>query len=1135
MLVTTKDEQNKRSDIISNLNKSMLVEAGAGAGKTRLVVTRNLEQLKKGVLTADQLVDITFTNAAAEELRFRLLNALHNEVDKLTGEEKSRIQKAIKDESLIQISTIHSFCKRLLTEQSFAARLPMDFKLLEDLEATDRKTRFFENWYRDLDKNEIITVEKEYYRGKAGTAIYQTFMTICELPDDTVFQYDDSILSKNTLSDYVLKIKTRLKKVFECMLIAAQNTMPKLGYTSFDDVCNITDSRCRAIVKKDAINAWKILKKSDQVEKNEELIKIYKDILEDADSSKTEIKNLFAGTSINDLGYSCTKNGVNHSEDAYEDFKGLIGVEKNLLIDLSLYQNALIVDMAMKARKAYRSFCKLPENRHEITNDGLLQEALNLVKNDIEARKYFQSKFSCIYVDEFQDTDLVQRELVEILCQDPDDPSKRREGSLFFVGDPKQSIYAFRGADVDVYLDFKEKNAKSDVADLEEYVLDDNYRSEKPIIDWVNDYFETKFGMDSIVYSRMNHKVDNPDGDKVIRGVYKLSYPNWAKESKKPYVYDGRKVSLNKGIDCKLLTTLIQHLVSEHFQIWDETENGSEMVLRDIQYKDFLVLCLKKKDINIYADQLKEVGIPTNLCGAIDNENDEILLRALQLVKVLANPYCNWKAIHGAKEVLLSGRITNENEAEGEKRLLHLQEITKKMSASEVLQFIVHHPEYLLKDESTGAEVVMAQSRLQQMLEAVQASACGDLQDIVKRIEAYMKTGSDKELSLEKNQDAVRLMNLHKAKGLEGKIVIICARSTRKAITKDAYHSMQEYYPFAGSGNTGFASYLNDSSIIKKAKIKEEQERIRLDYVEATRAEEALIFMDSLKNNCIFNDADFSNAKDLLKLSNGIKNDIESIYKDPSKKLDKTTTNTVTYDGFPYNEPGDPNQSICIARSITPSGMEDTKEQWDPGEEKGRPYSSVFGTVLHRCFELMIKILRNNEMPIVISVINQAIMENYIDVIYDGKDDQKPEDILKLYKNYLEDRMNLFLSDTDLQKKIKDAKSVYTELSFSQYADKDQIEKVNSDLAKYMNFEDETLYWINGKADLVLVNNDDSVEIIDYKSDHIGNKTMAEFQKHLSDKYDPQQELYRFALSEMLGIDVDNISYKYYHLYADKP
>jgi ATP-dependent exoDNAse (exonuclease V) beta subunit len=1185
-MIINENEKSDRESIIKHLDKSMSVEAGAGAGKTTLIVSRVIEQLKSGKLKAQEIVIITFTNAAAEELRGRILNELHKAADKQenTEEERKNLRAAVDNESLIQISTIHSFCKRLLTEQSFAAHLPMDVKLLDNVETRNKKIKFFNEWYRQQDTKELQKLEAEFYRGKSGEYLLETFVNICELPENTIFRYDSSLLNNKKLDEYVADMKKQLEDIFNYIIGILRHHYTKKTFSTYDEVIAHADKSgktAKTLTVKAYNESYMLLHpKNNNRLSIKKLVEVYKacweyksDASDDTKGEKVRtLKKCIIGTGSKKLDLT-----RNLAQEMNEEFAALVDDFSYLADELEAYQSTLIIDMALKARADYIDYCKKPENRHELTNDALLVEALNLVKNNRSAREYFRHKFSCIYVDEFQDTDMVQRDLLEWLCEESDSedaseqesrPNSIRPGSLFFVGDPKQSIYAFRGADVDVYESTRKKYEADDITEVEVYSLSDNYRSEKSIVDWVNKNFEARFdGILTNGYIDMNGVNNNPDTD-VLQGIYTLDYPAWVSkgtrvaDKDKPSsqdIYDTRHLDLNKLKDAGMVTAIIKHLTDDGIQIWEKT--GNTYVKRNILYKDFLILCNRKSDINLYADVLKRAGIPVNLYGALDVENEDVLLRVSQLYHFLAFPG-DKKARYGAMEVLLGQRITQDNILEGDKRIDSLYNRTKRFSGYELLQFLMHHLEYVVDENCIGEQMCRTRSRLQQLLEKLMSNPLGDRKFIDNMISDYMESDVDKDLAMERDANAVMFMNLHKAKGLEGKIVIIAAR-TKRTSKPEAYRNMEEYYPLAenspGAFQTKLRSYLtltdsNGDKISSLVENKERAEWTRQDYVEVTRGKEAVIFMDALAPGCVFDDFDFeTGTKKLKDISIDLKNDLEKA-EEGSYNVAVTGQSVVEYDMDEWSKSDTEEQSYHQYRSITPSGMElHDSLSWKPGEDAvRRPAGNIFGTVMHRAFELLVNRIRvenaggaedtanvSNEINIsdITQIVNRAIMEHYEDIVISCDDPEAKDEELKLYQEYLVNRLSAFLRDERIVNMVVSGVEVYTEMDFSQYASQTDIGAVDTGLydilqSRYSLSSDEP-YWINGAADLVIVDENRHVKIIDYKSDHRGTKTNEELEEHLQHTYNNQQELYRFTVSKVLGIPIEDITYEYYHLYRD--
>ena len=147
MIIHALTEDEKRKDIEEHICQNIFVEAGAGAGKTTLIVKRIVNQIRQG-MKPEKLVVITFTNKAAGELFERIEAAFEREEKEPsnTEEEKKSFQYALENIEKMNISTIHSFCFKLLRERCFDAKLPLDVTLFENEEAIAHQKKFISKW-----------------------------------------------------------------------------------------------------------------------------------------------------------------------------------------------------------------------------------------------------------------------------------------------------------------------------------------------------------------------------------------------------------------------------------------------------------------------------------------------------------------------------------------------------------------------------------------------------------------------------------------------------------------------------------------------------------------------------------------------------------------------------------------------------------------------------------------------------------------------------------------------------------------------------------------------------------------------------------------------------------------------------
>ncbi len=1083
---TTEDE--KRIKLLENYKENVLVMAGAGAGKTTLITNRVINQLKNNWIKPEELVIITFTKAAAGELRDRLTSKLQKAYDKEKNPDfKENLKNAILNQALIQVSTIHSFCLKLIKERALDIHYPLDVEMIDEIETINRKNQFFSRWIKNLstdDKKIFDRNKSEFQDDNYVEYVYNMFFEIAELSKEINITYRDDLL-KNKKADYLKLMRDQAECFFEKSREYVLLHKPGLPENEISGLAS----------------AWvKALKESIYTNENN-FINAYKDIYK----SEKKLKNT-TNTSV----YEESKNGgvvklangqkIKYKETLdYSSFDDLLNYD-NYYNEYSMFQNALVTEMALKAQKAYQEYLEKPENKHKLSNDQLLNLAYDLVANHEDARKFFKSHIKYLYIDEYQDTDFVQRGLAYKLGQD--ETGKFEDNRLFFCGDAKQAIYAFRGADLNVYQSTYETFSNSSLTNGFVYSLQKNFRSESTIIEWVNTEFSSSHGITG--YEEMIPVKVNPVGEKILNGIYTLNVPKENLKRGDPKGPESEAVFIAKLIefliDCK-----------NEFKIYRpvflEDENGEKKIDRyepdDIIYSDFLIISKGKKNLNILSETLKHFNIPINMNGALNFGLDETAVKFKILYHFIANKNDN-KAQFAAKQVLMQTPLFS-NKKLAEDRLKKFLEMCAGKEPFELVEYLVHRSDLFMNKTTPKGEVENIESRLQQILEYLLSLDKLTYEGYDEAISNLMQSSVDKELVLSSGNNAVRIMNRHKSKGLEGKIVICCLRTREKNDTPDSYRKLDGndyyYYPTAQREGKCYPAYINDKGshqVDDRAK-----EKTRLEYVEATRGEECVIFLDKIASGpARFDKFNFNNDNGVTNLTTN-----ESI----SELYDNYYNNKPTLEEKEYDEIALRNNDVRVTlseeqmkpvmESITPSSKDNYGANgWGSVEKlnEERPDGNVFGTVLHRMFELAINQLKNGTINKDLCV-NQAMMENYTDINREERE---------LYFSYLKLQLDKFLKSNVIDY-IKKSKNSYPEYEFS-YIDGSE--------------------WKNGKADLVIVY-DNEIKIIDYKTDKIpaGKDAKEKLEKHLEDAYGDQQRLYVEAIKKCFNID--NVTYEFYHLY----
>ena len=379
------------------LEKHLVVEAGAGSGKTRTLVSRYLKILQEGKADVDNIVAITFTNKAAGEMKDRIREELARIWE--SKEEKGFLNKDILWKlNDAYINTIHGFCSRLLQENSIEAGLAPDFKVIEGVE--------FYTFRNKIIRQYLISLNNRLN----GYPAPETFNKILAMES---YEF-------NTVLNNIIEIMDRI----------TQNILP-----------------------------WTVIEI--------EHIKKIKDILNAGDKIFNKGKSIIpALDSI-----------INNTPDPiYEAEKEL--TEQYLIL----------------ARKAYDFYQEEKQKQNYLDFNDLILRTYNLLKSNKGVRKHYRTKFKYIMVDEFQDTDSLQYKLVKLFSCNEDESLCLEQNlpKIFLVGDPKQSIYRFRGADVTVFNKMcKEIHGQ----DAEPVKLKGNYRSDESLVSYFNTFFTKLFSM----------------------------------------------------------------------------------------------------------------------------------------------------------------------------------------------------------------------------------------------------------------------------------------------------------------------------------------------------------------------------------------------------------------------------------------------------------------------------------------------------------------------------------------------------------------------------------------------------------------------------------------------------------------
>ncbi len=468
----------------------VLIEASAGTGKTYTIAGLFARFVAEGRCKADQILVVTFTKAATRELKARIYDRLSDCFRLLTTADSSttdsfgkeflntfkddkkalkRLREAIANFDDVSISTIHGFCQSALNEQVLASGVPAEL----EVEESDRLLKeicedYWRNFISDRDKNDTNQLFYELFRkiAKNPDELIKLAGNVISKPYALLEPPQDELCEPGIWAESVIDLKKEMKPVWQ---------------QEQDEICNELASSNLSRFTENSLGKWRI-------EMDHLLLK------NDLDSLKSKNLEKFTA-SYHDNPENYTRKG--RESELSRPFYKLCDRLKDLTDSLDEAKTALQLQMI-------HSVVNLHEEKRQTSTTLTYDDLLISMTNSLKGRNgsYFSKKlragFPVALVDEFQDTDPVQYEIFSSIY-----PKDCPGCSMIMIGDPKQAIYEFRGADIYAYL-----QARNDSAPDARYTLNKNYRSNAGVIQSVNTLFSSEddvFLLDDFSFQPVDH------------------------------------------------------------------------------------------------------------------------------------------------------------------------------------------------------------------------------------------------------------------------------------------------------------------------------------------------------------------------------------------------------------------------------------------------------------------------------------------------------------------------------------------------------------------------------------------------------------------------------------------------------
>jgi len=802
-------DRQARLDGATRLDRNVLVLAGAGTGKTRLLIDRLLFLILGKGIPVEQIVALTFTKKAAEEMRVRLEEELRKMAEDPTGLSILRkyypelqdqwpllIQKVLVDIPKAQIGTIHSFAAFLL--RLYPLHAGVDPRFRED-EGEVFDQIFEEEWHAWLSKE----MREKAPRSRLWLEILSE-VPVCDLKD----------LARafgSPLNDLeALKCTTDLTPWIQRRWEELMNLEKKYAPPESEKFSNFLAAMKRIL--KAALGK--------QTPQEEDRVVLEENDLRDPPKewklAKEELRRLRQQTLA--LGN----------------------------VDDSLIQKVMNLLLPFIKKVRYEL-----ARQGAVSFEGLLVSARNLLRNSPEVRQELKRRFHSFLIDEFQDTDPLQGEILfylaekeELLANDWKEV-KLGAGRLFVVGDPKQSIYRFRGADMAAFEEFQNRMESQGALVVD---LQANYRSQAAILEAVNALFK-----------------GNMISEPYVQPPYAALMPMKNGHGENPVEIMFITAKEDKGGSASDLRWNEAHAIAD----WIEKNVGSDLNGRPLEYRDCALLFRSANAFDEYLEVFKSRGIPylsegekffyhtyevtefLNLLSALADPEDK-----LSLVGVLRSPLGGltdeeiWQcAQKGGLDYRSAPALASLNLQRLYALLKPLSLHAQWMPVPQLIQEIFERTWILeyMSQSRFGEQAVANLLKIKALAEKWTENHPMSLKEFVKRFNTYREDEKEEGENplADVNVDAVKIMTIHKAKGLEFPVVFLpnlCAAKKRGFIKPVVLRDWR-------SGEVGLrlrkTKKTNSAMLMLEERSEQHNlaEEVRVFYVASTRAQNKLVFI----------------------------------------------------------------------------------------------------------------------------------------------------------------------------------------------------------------------------------------------------------------------------------------------------
>ena len=813
---------------IKKSDGNILVSASAGSGKTGVLKERVIEKLKSGI-NIDELVILTFTEAAASEMKSRILNEIYKEN---LSNQIEKIDNAI-------ISTFDAFTLKLVKEYHYLLGLNNNIGIVDPVIIMSRETEIINEVLKKyyIENNKSFNQLFHRYFSKSSDwlekSVYSIAKSLKKNPNyfEIINNYDEIYLNDKVLDDYLNDYFKFLRKDLTLLKLDFEKEYLErvILDNDYQDYLLKLDELVNTLLKSDNEEFFKIISLTDLPKKprNKELVKPEIHIY--IENLKKEFSNLFVEE------YSDFLSNFNESVDSV---KTILEIVKDYLLEFE----------KIKIKEELFSF------------DDIMFLAIRLFEEFPDVRNKFKGKVKEILVDEYQDTNDLQDYFISLIS----------DNNLFMVGDVKQSIYRFRDANPNnfmrIYTDYQKNNTGSAI------FLQENFRTNAFVLEEINKIFKK-------IMTESNGGIDYSNEQVLVTG-FDEAFGLHEKDSFILALYDLEKINqeykeLNRAeIEAHLVAQDIKKRIDGHEKLYS-LKNGK---YETVDYKDVTILASQKVDFFTYAKIISSYNIPIQV---FKDEpffsSDEISLIFQYLILIMCfkdeeyfkkyfktSLYAVARSfVYKIKDQEISDylafekleKISDIDSLLNYKNLKNVYEDITEIIAKSWLLPPVNILENVYRKLDIYRHIAELdnprnkEEKLDFFLLKVKGFKDFSFMDLIKYLEIIIENNDfDIQYAEEKKQvNAVRLMSMHQSKGLQFPVCYIIGlyKQFNNSENKESFVFNKNYGILTKSYHDGFYFNFVQKLYFNKEKQEDISERIRLLYVAMTRAVNKLvIFLD---------------------------------------------------------------------------------------------------------------------------------------------------------------------------------------------------------------------------------------------------------------------------------------------------